>query len=75
MSSSPTKDAESAFVFVMHHLQGIEAKGDDLHPATKVALMNLAWGMKNLSVGVRATYMLLESVQKEVRQLNAARRP
>jgi hypothetical protein len=73
--SSPTKDAESAFVFVMHHLQGIEAKGNSLDPATKAALMNMAWGMKNLSVGVRATYMLLESVQKELRQLNRAGRP
>jgi hypothetical protein len=38
----------------------------DLH--MRSALSNMAWGLKNLSIGVRATYMLLEELQKDLRR-------
>ena len=46
----------------------------EVNPNIKVALMNNAWGLKNLSIGLRATYILLEDVQKELRLLKQQNR-
>lgn len=67
--TTPTKTAESSFAFAKNHLHGIKAEGDDLHPALKVALMNMCWGFENLAIGLRATYMKLEQVEKELQKL------
>ena len=68
-----TKTAESSFSFAKTHLQGTKAEGDDLHPALKTALMNMCWGFENLAVGLRATYIKLEQVEKELQKLNRTR--
>lgn len=68
--TSLTKTAESSFSFAKNHLQGVKANGDDLHPALKTALMNMCWGLENLAIGLRATYMKLEDVERELRRLN-----
>jgi hypothetical protein len=66
----PTETAEEAFQFAMHELQQVKTTTNDqavdLH--LRSALSNMAWGLKNLSIGVRATYMLLEEVQKDLRR-------
>jgi hypothetical protein len=73
--SSPTKDAEITFAFIMNHLHGTKNSADtEVNRNIKTALMNIAYGLKSMSVGLRATYMLLEEVQKELRQLNRAPR-
>jgi hypothetical protein len=67
--SRPTEAAEDAFQFAMHELQQVKTTADDqvdLH--LRSALSNMAFGLKNLSVGLRATYMLLEEVQKDLRR-------
>jgi hypothetical protein len=67
---TPTETAEDAFQFAMQQLQLVKTTMDDqvvdLH--MRSALSNMAWGLKNLSIGVRATYMLLEEVQKDLRR-------
>ena len=68
--TAPPKTAESSFAFAKNHLHGIKADGDDLHPALKTALMNMCWGFENLAIGLRATYMKLEQVEKELQKLN-----
>ena len=45
----------------------------DMHERS--ALSNMAYGLKNLAIGLRATYMLLEEVQRDLRQYNQFRRP
>ena len=32
--------------------------------------MNMCWGFENLSIGLRATYIKLEQVEKELQKLN-----
>jgi len=73
--SSPTKTAEDAFQFAMNRLQEVKTNNEEMNANVRSALSNMAYGLKNLSVGVRATYILLEEVQKELRQLNQMRRP
>ena len=66
---TPTEIAEDAFQFAMHELQQVKTTMNDevdMHPRS--ALSNMTWGLKNLSIGVRATYMLLEEVQKDLRR-------
>jgi hypothetical protein len=73
--SSPTKDAEITFTFIMNHLNSLKASdAAELNPGIKTALMNMSFGLKSMSVGLRAIYMLLEEVHKELRQLNQSRR-
>jgi hypothetical protein len=67
--TSPTKTAEAGFAFAKNHLHAIDAKGTDLHPALKTALMNMCWGMENMAIGLRATYMKLEEVERELQRL------
>jgi hypothetical protein len=68
--SSPTKTAEEAFQFAMNVLQQVKTtQSDEVNLFLRSALSNMAYGLKHLSVGVRATYMLLEDVQKELRQI------
>jgi hypothetical protein len=65
----PTETAEEAFQFAMRELQQVKPGGSDemgLHE--RAALSNIAWGLKNLSIGVRATYVLLEQVQNDLRR-------
>jgi hypothetical protein len=67
--SRPTATAEEAFQFAMHELQQVKTTTNDqvdLH--LRSALSNMAYGLKNLSIGMRATYMLLEEVQKDLRR-------
>jgi hypothetical protein len=57
--SRPTEIAENAFQFAMHELQEVKTTTNDqvdLH--LRSALSNMAYGLKNLSIGVRATYIL-----------------
>jgi hypothetical protein len=67
---TPTETAESAFQFAMEQLQQVKTTMNDqtvdLH--MRSALSNMCWGLKNLSVGVWATYVLLEEVQKDLRR-------
>jgi translation elongation factor EF-1beta len=52
----------------MHELQQVKTTMDDQVSAhLRSALSNMAFGLKNLSIGVRASYMLLEEVQKDLR--------
>lgn len=73
----PTEIAEDAFQFAMQQLQQVKTnESDEMNLHIRSALSNMAYGLKNLSVGVRATYMLLEEVQKDLRQNNSqTRRP
>ncbi len=70
--STPTELAESYF----RRAQGactrgiLNAKGDLNAADTFAALSNLCEGLANLAVGVRATYLVLEDVQRRLR-LNA----
>ncbi len=75
--SRPTAIAEDAFQFAMHELQQVKTTtNDEVNLHVRAALSNMAYGLKNLSVGVRATYMLLEEVQRDLRQNNSqTRRP
>ena len=70
--SSPTKTAEDAFQFAMNTLQNVKTNTtDEVNLNVRSALSNMAYGLKHLSVGLRATYILLEDVQKELRQLQS----
>ena len=71
--TSPTKTAEDGFKFAKGQLQGVKANGDDMHPQLRSALMNMCWGFENLSIGLRATYIKLEQVEKELQKLNRTR--
>ena len=71
--SSPTETAEDGFKFTKSQLQSVKANGDDMHPALRSALMNMCWGFENLSIGLRATYIKLEQVEKELQKLNRTR--
>jgi hypothetical protein len=75
--SRPTATAEDAFQFAMNELQQVKTNtNDEVNLHVRSALSNMAYGLKNLSVGLRATYMLLEEVQKDLRQYNSqTRRP
>jgi hypothetical protein len=73
--SSPTKTAEDAFQFAMNRLQEVKTNDEAMNANVRSALSNMAYGLKNLSVGLRATYILLEEVQREMRQYNSTRRP
>lgn len=68
----PTEIAEDAFQFAVNELQQVKFNmNDEMNLHVRAALSNMAYGLKNLSVGLRATYMLLEDVQKDLRQLNS----
>jgi hypothetical protein len=74
--TTPTKTAEDAFQFAMNVLQQVKTNtNDEMNLNVRAALSNMAYGLKNLSIGLRATYMLLEDVQKDLRQYNQTRRP
>ena len=68
--SRPTEAAEEAFQFAMNELQQVKITMNDqvIDWHLRAALSNMAYGLKNLSMGVRATYMLLEEVQKDLRR-------
>ncbi len=64
----PTEIAEDAFKFAMHELQQVKYNTtEEVNLHVRSALSNMAWGLKNLSIGVRATYVLLEQVQRDLR--------
>ena len=68
--SRPTAIAEDAFQFAMHELAQVKTNtNDEMNLHVRAALSNMAYGLKNLSVGLRATYMLLEEVQKDLRPI------
>jgi hypothetical protein len=72
--SSPTKDAEQSFSIAMQEFNKHfvnNADQDDVH--LNRGYLNMCAGLRSLTVGVRATYMLLEEVQKEVRALKQQR--
>ena len=67
--STPTQTAEDAFQFAIHELQQVKTTmNDEVDIHLRSALSNMAWGLKNLSIGLRATYILLEEVQKDLRR-------
>jgi hypothetical protein len=69
--SSPTATAEDAFQFAMSQLQQVKFNYDgEMNMHERSALSNMAYGLKNLAIGLRATYKLLEEVQKDLRQSN-----
>jgi hypothetical protein len=65
--ASPTQEAEQSFTAVIHEISRSKSSDGELNFHLRVALMTMAAGLRSLSVGVRATYMLLEEVQKELR--------
>jgi hypothetical protein len=71
--TSPTKIAEDSFKFAKSQLQAVKANSDDMHPQLRSALMNMCWGFENFSIGLRATYIKLEQVEKELQKLNLTR--
>jgi hypothetical protein len=64
----PTEEAERYFIQAQNATtRGIlNAKNDPTAVDTFAALSNLAQGLANLAVGVRATYMLLEEVNRKL---------
>ena len=68
--TSPTKTAESSFSFAKNHVQRVKAKGDDLHPGLQTALMNMCWGLEHMAIGLRATYMKLEEVERQLKNVS-----
>lgn len=72
--SSPSKTAQYSFSLAKITLQGAKSNEyADLNFALKSSLMEISWGLENLAVGLRATYMLIEELQREVRQLKQSR--
>jgi hypothetical protein len=71
----PTAIAEDAFKFAMNELQQVKFNTtDEMNLHVRAALQNIAYGLGNLSKGLRATYILLEQVQKDLRQYNSQTR-
>lgn len=73
MSRKPTEQAEASFRYAerasMAALNGVKAKGDEMSVATYnigTSLVHMARGMTNLAIGLRATYLLLEDVNRKL---------
>ena len=67
----PTEIAEDAFQFAKRELQNVKTTlhdKDGLDYHLRSALSNMCWGLENLSIGLRATYILLEQVQRDLRR-------
>jgi len=68
--SRPTEDAEAKFqqarVVLGHSILKIPADSENV--AQNGALINIAEGLIHLSVGLRATYILLEDVKRLLQQ-------
>jgi hypothetical protein len=67
----PTVIAEDAFQFAKSELRNVKTtleSKDGLDYHLRSALSEMAWGLQNLSIGLRATYILLEQVQRDLRR-------
>ena len=72
--SSPTKTAQQSFAFGKNNLQMAKvSEYAEVNLYVRSALSEMCWGLEHLSIGLRATYMLIEELQKEVRQLKQSR--
>ena len=72
--SSPTKDAEVSFKEAAHLFDIVSInKSPSMEKNAIDAHRAMCYGLRNLSIGVRATYQLLEEVQKELRLLSQSR--
>jgi hypothetical protein len=60
----PDRNRRKFVSIAMNVLQQVKPTATTINLYVRSALSNMAWGLKNLSVGVRATYVLLEQVQK-----------
>jgi len=69
MAERPTDDAKRMFEFARIHLipEGNETDSDRLKDLS-IALSAVCTGLMHLSTGLRATYMLLEQVQADLRR-------
>ena len=81
MADRPTESAQIWFTSATHHYQQAIVYDKDVHtPETYMSFagIDLAKGLKELSVGLRATYLLLEEVKRmlvEQGRRDAALRP
>jgi len=72
--STPTQEAERYFNFATMWLNkivmaGIEGKSAAGHPYDMaMGVTNVAYGLANLSIGLRATYMKLEEIERLLKQ-------
>ena len=71
--SSPTQSAELSFTVAINNSSDAQAKLRGKDHIDGLVLMALAQqqtanGLRSLSVGVRATYMLLEKVERQLQQ-------
>lgn len=73
MARKPTEQAEFQFKQVeqgaMSVVSGLKAKNDDISVAfynSSVAMVHLARGLGSLAIGLRATFQLLEDVNRKL---------
>lgn len=74
--ASPTQQAEAFFLQAQRVMTGMHPPDDPhshLDLELQLAIRNMAIGLGHLAMGVRATYILLEEVQKELQQKNRIR--
>ena len=75
MSDRPTESAQAFFRLAQENFRQAAVKADVASPLLHEALGNLqlARGMSDLSVGLRATYMLLDEVKSMLKRQGPAR--
>lgn len=72
--SSPTKTAQLAFSSGKYAIQMAKvSENAEVSLYMKSAISELCWGLEHMSIGLRATYMLIEELQREIRQLKQSR--
>lgn len=72
--SSPTKTAQLAFSSGKYAIQTAKTSENvEVNLYVKSTLSEICWGLEHMSIGLRATYMLIEELQREVRQLKQSR--
>ena len=75
MATTPTQRAEYHFGHAKTHFLNTMAGQDaNIPEELRSGLEDMADGMKSLSAGLRATYQLLEEVQKMLQQQNRTAR-
>jgi hypothetical protein len=75
MASTPTQNAERSFRDAASNFLKGSRVADPATEAVATGLMNMAIGFQELSVGVRATYILLDEVKGMLGRQNAAPGP
>lgn len=72
--SSPTKTAQLAFSSGKYAMQLAKvSENTEVNTYVRSTLSEICWGLEHMSIGLRATYMLIEELQKEIRQLKQSR--